>query len=83
MRYGASKDLSGYDNKGLYGHAPALGPRKRPLVGTGQPPDRPVDRSGYADAAASRTASVAHAGRRAVTAVVPASANGQYREQRS
>jgi hypothetical protein len=67
--------------KWLYGHVPALGPRKRPH--TGQPADRPVDRSGYADAATSRTASVAHAGRRAVAAVVPASANGQYREQRS
>jgi hypothetical protein len=43
----------------------------------------PSTRSRYADAATSRTASVAHAGRRAVAAVVPASANGQYREQRS
>jgi hypothetical protein len=42
--------------KGLYGHVPAVGPRKRPRRFAGQPPDRPIDRSGYADAA---TASVA------------------------
>ena len=60
--------------KWLYGHVPALGPRKRPH--TGQPADRPVDRSGYAYAATSRTASVAHAGRRAVARAGVSSMSG-------
>jgi hypothetical protein len=44
---------------------------------------QPIDRSGYADAAASRTASVAHAARRSAATVISAPANGQHGEQRS
>jgi hypothetical protein len=38
---------------------------------------------GYADAATSRTASVAHAARRGAATVISAPANGQHGEQRS
>ena len=43
----------------------------------------PSTRSGYADAATSRTASVAHAARRGAATVISAPANGQHGEQRS
>ena len=43
----------------------------------------PSTRSRYADAATSRTASVAHAARRSAATVISAPANGQHGEQRS
>jgi hypothetical protein len=65
-----------FGQKGFMGMFPAVGPRKRPSRFAGQPPDRPIDRSGYADAATSRTASVAHAGRRAVARAGVSSMSG-------
>jgi hypothetical protein len=42
-----------------------------------------TERGKYADAATSRTASVAHAARRGAATVISAPANGQHGEQRS
>jgi hypothetical protein len=66
-----------YDRRilSLYGAQSPWKPRSRVTMRYGK--------SGYADAAASRTASVAHAARRSAATVISAPANGQHGEQRS